>query len=139
MTTLPELLDDLDDEFADARRLVAAAGPGRSSLGPGHSGTGLGGARPGQPPGLLRRCRPAGHGRAAELFSAEAERAMARPGDPMQEHLDKGRAMDGDELLGWWDRGPRGNDACVLGRRSVGASPLVRTADGRACRSSRPD
>jgi uncharacterized protein (TIGR03084 family) len=33
---------------------------------------------------------------------------MARPGDPMQEHLDRGRVMDGTELVDWWVRSHEG-------------------------------
>ena len=43
-----------------------------------------------------------------EAFAHEAAQAMARAGDPMQEHLDRGRAMDGAGLLEWWDRAHQG-------------------------------
>ena len=39
----------------------------RTRVGPGHTGRGVGGPRPDQPPGLLRRRRPAGHGRPGRL------------------------------------------------------------------------
>jgi uncharacterized protein (TIGR03084 family) len=38
------------------------------------------------------------------VFTARANDLMARPGDPMEEHLARGRSMDGEELIGWWDR-----------------------------------
>ncbi len=107
MPTLPELLQDLDDEFADARRLVSRLDSADAAWDQ---------ATPA--PGWAVRDQVShlaffdDAGRQALVdplgFSAEAERAMARSGDPMQEHLDKGRAMDGDELLGWWDRGHAG-------------------------------
>jgi uncharacterized protein (TIGR03084 family) len=107
MATLDELLDDLDDEYADARRLVAR-------LGPGDPGWDV--ATPAQGWAVRDQISHLAFfdeaGRMAmvepELFSQEAERAMARPGDPMQEHLDRGRAMDGAELLDWWDRSHQG-------------------------------
>ncbi len=39
-------------------------------------------------------------------FAAAAEAALARAGDPMQEHLDRGRDMPGKDVLSWW-RGAR--------------------------------
>src|SRR5271156_5126362 len=35
-------------------------------------------------------------------FTAAAEVALARDGDPMEEHLLRGRAMAGREVLAWW-------------------------------------
>jgi uncharacterized protein (TIGR03084 family) len=43
-----------------------------------------------------------------ERFAAEAEQAIAADGDPMEAHLARGRAMDGDELLAWWGQAHRG-------------------------------
>jgi uncharacterized protein (TIGR03084 family) len=43
-----------------------------------------------------------------EGFAVAAERAMAASGDPMEEHLARGRSMDGDELLAWWDHAHQG-------------------------------
>ncbi len=37
-------------------------------------------------------------------FGAEAQRAMSAAGDPMQDHLDQGRALAPPELLQWWHR-----------------------------------
>ncbi|MGA2521914.1 MAG: TIGR03084 family metal-binding protein [Acidimicrobiales bacterium] len=37
-------------------------------------------------------------------FTAMAEAALAAPGDPMEEHLRRGRAMSGAEVLAWWRR-----------------------------------
>ena len=106
MTTLPELLDDLEEEFADARRLVARSDrtiqpgtwpprrrDGRSAI---RSATWRSSTMPVGRPWSTPRCSPT------------RRRAMAQPGDPMQEHLDRGRAMDGGELLDWWDRAHAG-------------------------------
>jgi len=40
-----------------------------------------------------------------EAFTALAEAAMASSGDPMAEHLRRGRAMAGREVLAWWRAG----------------------------------
>jgi uncharacterized protein (TIGR03084 family) len=40
-------------------------------------------------------------------FVLQAEAALAAPGDPMEEHLRRGRALRGWEVLAWW-RGARG-------------------------------
>jgi uncharacterized protein (TIGR03084 family) len=41
-----------------------------------------------------------------ETFTATAEAALASGGDPMEEHLRRGRAMAGRDVLAWW-RGAR--------------------------------
>ena len=94
MATLDELLDDLDDEYADARRLVAQLGPGDQRW---DVATPAPGWAVRDQISHLAFFDEAGRMAIVEpgLFSQEAERAMARPGDPMQEHLDRGRAMDG--------------------------------------------
>ncbi len=43
-----------------------------------------------------------------EVFAKAAELAMAQTGDPMEEHLAKGRAMDGRALLAWWEGAHQG-------------------------------
>jgi uncharacterized protein (TIGR03084 family) len=107
MATLPELLADLDQEFADLRRLVAPL----SAHAPEWD-------RPTPADGWAVRDQIS-HlaffdeaGRQAlvdpEAFVAAAEQAMATSGDPMEAHLARGRSMDGDELLGWWDRAHQG-------------------------------
>lgn len=107
MTALPELLADLDDEFADARRVVSRLDPDDPSW-----------DRATPAPGWSVRDQVShlaffdDAGRQALVdpltFSAEAEQAMAQSGDPMQVHLGQGRQMDGAELLGWWDRAHAG-------------------------------
>src|ERR1700676_5207034 len=101
MTTLLELLNDLDDEYGDLRRLV--------------------GSLPADAPEWDRSTPAEGWavrdqishlaffddaGRMAvvepEVFAKAAALFMAQTGDPMEEHLVKGRAMDGGELLAWW-------------------------------------
>ena len=107
MATLSELLADLDDEFAGLRRLVAPL----SAQAPEWD-------RPTPAEGWSVRDQishlaffdDAGHQALAdpEAFATEAERAMATGGDPMEAHLLRGRSMDGDELLAWWDRAHHG-------------------------------
>lgn len=107
MTTLSELLHDLEDEFADAHRLV-------DRLEPDDPAWDLATPAPGwavrDQVSHLAFFDDAGRQVMVEplVFSAEAERAMAQPGDPMQVHLDRGRAMSGGELLDWWDRAHAG-------------------------------
>jgi uncharacterized protein (TIGR03084 family) len=102
MATLPELLNDLDDEYADCRRLVAswpAASPEWDLPTPAE-----GWAVRDQishlaffdDAGRLAMVEP-------ETFTRLVEQAMAQPGDPMEVHLVRGRAEDGDGLLSWWD------------------------------------
>ena len=102
MAALPELLNDLEDEFADARRLVAGLEPNDPAW---DQPTPALGWEVRDQVSHLAFFDDAGRQALVEpqIFSAEAERAMAEPGDPMQVHLARGRAMDGDELLGWWD------------------------------------
>jgi uncharacterized protein (TIGR03084 family) len=38
-----------------------------------------------------------------ERFARMAADAMSGTGDPMAPHLTRGRSMDGDELVAWWD------------------------------------
>jgi uncharacterized protein (TIGR03084 family) len=56
-----------------------------------------------------------------EAFTAMAEAAMASGGDPMAEHLRRGRAMAGAEVLAWW-RGAR----AVLADRAGALEPGAR-------------
>jgi uncharacterized protein (TIGR03084 family) len=102
MTALADLLADLEEEHSDARRLVAQLDPHAPAWDLPTPATGW--AVRDQVSHLaffddaarLAMAEP-------EVFAEEAEWAMAQMGDPMQEHLAKGRAMDGGELLGWWD------------------------------------
>jgi uncharacterized protein (TIGR03084 family) len=107
MTTLPELLADLEDEFADLRQLVAPLGAHAPEWD--RSTPAEGWAVRDQishlaffdDAGRMAMVEP-------EVFAKVAEQAMAQTGDPMEEHLVKGRAMDGQELLAWWDEAHRG-------------------------------
>ena len=129
MTTLPELFADLEDEYGDLRRLVEplsadAADWDRATPAVGwavrdqisHLAFFDGSA-------LMAMVEP-------ERFSEAAERAMASEGDPMAEHLARGRSMDGDELLSWWGEAHTGMAERAHGRRSQRSSPVVRPADG---------
>jgi uncharacterized protein (TIGR03084 family) len=107
MTTLPDLLADLEDEVADLRRLVAQLSPDAPEWD---------WATPAEGWAVRDQISHLAFfdeaGRTAmvepEIFVKAAELAMAREGDPMEEHLAIGRAMDGGELLAWWDAAHRG-------------------------------
>ncbi len=99
--TLPVLLDDLEGEYADLRRLIGSlpAGAPEWDL-----------ATPAEgwavrdhishlaffdEAGLMAVADPG-------AFADRAAELMARPGDPMEVHLAEGRSLDGEELLAWW-------------------------------------
>ncbi|MGD0314097.1 MAG: TIGR03084 family metal-binding protein [Acidimicrobiales bacterium] len=107
MATLPELLDDLEDEYADARGLVdplAADAPEWDRPTPA-----VGWAVRDQISHLaffddvarMALVEP-------DEFTVMAEAALAIDGDPMEEHLIRGRSMDGDALRTWWEGAHRG-------------------------------
>jgi uncharacterized protein (TIGR03084 family) len=107
MATLPELLADVDDEYDDLRRLVAplsAHSPDWDRATPAE-----GWAVRDQ---ISHLAFFDDAGRQAmvdpEGFALAAEQAMAIIGDPMEEHLTRGRSMDGDDLLAWWDHAHQG-------------------------------
>jgi uncharacterized protein (TIGR03084 family) len=102
VATLSELLHDLDDEYDDCRRLVEGLPADAPEW-----------DRPTPAVGWAVRDQIS-HlaffdeaGRQAmvepEAFARSAVEAMAGTGDPMEVHLGRGRAMDGDGLLSWWD------------------------------------
>jgi uncharacterized protein (TIGR03084 family) len=101
MTTLFALLADLEDEFADVHRLVAPLGPHDPAWDLATPAEGwavrdqISHLAFFDDAGRMAMVEP-------EVFAEAAERAMAKTGDPMEEHLSRGRAMDGDELLNWW-------------------------------------
>lgn len=107
MATLPELLNDLEDEFADTRRLVAHLGPDDPAW---DLATPAEGWAVRDQVSHLAFFDDAGRQAMVDPvgFSERAALAMAQPGDPMQEHLARGRAIDGGELLDWWDRAHNG-------------------------------
>jgi uncharacterized protein (TIGR03084 family) len=114
MATLPELLVDLDDEYVELRRLLEHLPPDAAQWDLATPAEGW--AVRDQvshlaffdDAGRLALVEP-------EAFAEEADQAMARGGDPMEEHLLKGRTMDGDQLLSWWGRAHRGMaDALAL-------------------------
>ncbi len=101
MATLPELLVDLDAEYADLRRVVEGltdADP-RWDL-----------ATPAEGWAVRDQISHLAYfddaGRMAmdepEAFARSAEEALAATDDPMEVHLGRGRALGGDELLAWW-------------------------------------
>ncbi len=107
LTTLPDLLGDLDAQYDEVRALVAPLGADdrRWDL-------------PTPADGWTVRDQVShlayfdDAGRSAmvepERFAAEAAAAMAADGDPMAAHLARGRALDGDALLAWWGDAHRG-------------------------------
>jgi uncharacterized protein (TIGR03084 family) len=107
MATLPELLGDLETEFSEARGLVAQLDPQAPSW---DLATPAAGWAVRDQVSHLAFFDDAGRQAMAEpeAFAEEAELAMAQVGDPMQVHLARGRAMDGGELLAWWDGAHRG-------------------------------
>jgi len=120
VTALPELLGDLDAEYNDLRRLVAplaADAPEWDRATPAE-----GWAVRDQishlaffdDAGRMAMTEP-------ETFAVYAEEAMARSGDPMAEHLARGRSIEGDALLSWWDGAHRGMMTAF-----AGADPTVR-------------
>jgi len=103
MTTVPELLADLDAEYATLRAIVddlTDADPRWDRATPAD-----GWAVRDQvshlayfdDAGRLAMVDP-------EEFTRRADGLLAATGDPMAVHLVPGRAMGGGELLAWWDR-----------------------------------
>jgi uncharacterized protein (TIGR03084 family) len=120
VATLTELLADLDDEYADCRNLVGSLAPDAPEW-----------DRPTPAEGWAVRDQ-VGHlayfddvGRLAMVapdeFSRLAEEAMSLDGDPMEAHLVRGRSMDGDALLAWWEEAHTGMMAAF-----TGADPTTR-------------
>jgi len=102
MTTLPGLLDDLEAEYAVLRAVVGdlADTDPRWDL-----------ATPADGWAVRDQISHLAYfddaGRQAmvdpDAFARSVEQLLATTGDPMDVHLVRGRAMGGDELLGWWD------------------------------------
>ena len=101
MTTLPDLLADLDAEYDDIRAIVgglADTAPEWDLITPAE-----GWAVRDQishlayfdDAGRLAMVDP-------EAFARSVDEVLAATGDPMEVHLSRGRAMGGDELLAWW-------------------------------------
>ena len=101
MTTLPDLLADLDAEYDDIRAVVgglADHAPEWDLISPAE-----GWAVRDQishlayfdDAGRLAMVDP-------EVFARSVDEVLAATGDPMEVHLSRGRAMGGDELLAWW-------------------------------------
>ena len=102
MTTLPRLLDDLDNEYGDLRAVVDGLSDAdvRWDL-----------ATPAAGWAVRDQISHLAYfddaGRMAivdpDAFAVSVEEVLAATGDPMDVHLVRGRAMGGDELLSWWD------------------------------------
>jgi len=120
VATLTELLGDLGEEYADCRSLVGSLAPDAPEW-----------DRPTPAEGWAVRDQvshlayfdDAGQLAmvAPDEFSLLAEEAMSLAGDPMEAHLLRGRSMDGDALLAWWDEAHTGMAAAF-----AGADPTTR-------------
>lgn len=101
MATLPELLADLDDEYADCRQLVDALPAGAPEW---DRATPAEGWAVRDQIGHLAFFDEAGRQAVVEpdAFAHLVAEAMDQAGDPMEVHLVRGRALDGDGLLAWW-------------------------------------
>jgi uncharacterized protein (TIGR03084 family) len=120
VATLPELLADLDDEYADCRGLVSTLAPGGPEwdrLTPAEGWAvrdQLSHLAYFDDAGRLALVDP-------DEFSLMVEQAMAVGGDPMEAHLVRGRSMAGDALLAWWDQAHAGMMGAL-----AGADPTTR-------------
>jgi uncharacterized protein (TIGR03084 family) len=123
MTTLTELLVDLGDEHADLRRLVVPLPPDAPEWDLATPAEGwairdqISHLAFFDDAGRLAMVDPVVF---AEVATA-AEQAMAEGGDPMEEHLNQGRLLDGDQLLAWWDNAHAG-----MMEAFAGADPKAR-------------
>ena len=107
MTTLPELLGDLDDEYGELRAAIADL----SDLDPRWDlATPAAGWAVRDQISHLAYFDDAGRMAMVDpdAFAGLVEEFLAITGDPMEVHLAMGRAMGGHELLGWWDGAHRG-------------------------------
>jgi uncharacterized protein (TIGR03084 family) len=107
MTTLPGLLADLDAEYGDLQATVAAlsdADPRWDVATPAE------GWAVRDQISHLAYFDEAGRMAVVEpdAFARSVDEVLAAPGDPMEVHLARGRAMGGDELLEWWAGAHRG-------------------------------
>lgn len=100
MVTLPELLLDLDDEYADCRRLVDTLPTDAPEW---DLPTPAEGWAVRDQISHLAFFDDAGRQAMVDPRAfARSEEAMAAAGDPMEVHLVRGRSMGGDGLLSWW-------------------------------------
>jgi uncharacterized protein (TIGR03084 family) len=114
MPTLPDLLADLDDEYDDLRSLFSRLGPDSPQW---DAPTPAEGWEVRDQISHLAFFDDAGRMAVAEPdhFTRAAEAMMAADGDPMEVHLLKGRAMDGAQLLAWWEEAHQGMMAALAG------------------------
>lgn len=100
--TLPVLLEDLEREYADLRQLVGslpADAPEWDLTTPAE------GWAVRDHISHLAFFDEAGRMAVADpgAFARRASGMLEMTGDPMEEHLAKGRSLDGEKLLAWWD------------------------------------
>jgi uncharacterized protein (TIGR03084 family) len=119
-TTLPELLVDLEDEYADLCHLVAPLGDTAPEWDLPTPAEGwavrdqISHLAFFDDAGTLALVDP-------RAFATAAEEAMHVAGDPMAEHLARGRSMDGGGLVSWWDEAH-----CSLAAALSDANPEAR-------------
>jgi uncharacterized protein (TIGR03084 family) len=111
-SSLPELLDDLECEYAALRRLVDPLGTTAPEW---DLPTPAAGWAVRDQISHLAYFDDAGRMAMVEpaVFTTAAAEIMNRSGDPMGEHLSIGRSMDGGQLLSWWDRTHHGLAAAL--------------------------
>jgi len=120
MTTLPDLLVDLDAEYDALRSVVGglADDDPRWDLDTPAEGWAvrdqISHLAYFDDAGRLAMVDP-------DAFARSVDEVLATAGDPMEVHLVRGRAMGGDDLLAWWDGAHRAMVAAF-----VGADPTVR-------------
>src|ERR1700730_2167988 len=102
-TTLPGLLEELEAEHADLDRLLGPLDEASWSLATPAEGWAVR-----DQVSHLAFFDDAATTAIVEpaTFSVTAEAALAASGDPMEEHLRRGRALAGRDVLAWW-RGAR--------------------------------
>lgn len=114
MASLPELLSDLDAEYAEVFGMVAELSADDQRW-----------DRPTPAEGWAVRDQishlaffdEAGR-RAVEVpddFAREATAALAAPGDPMEVHLARGRSMAGGQVRAWWEQAHAGMVGALSG------------------------
>jgi uncharacterized protein (TIGR03084 family) len=111
-TTLPGLLEDLEAEHGDLERLVGSLDEASWGL-----------ATPAEGWAIRDQISHLAFFDDAataaimdpETFTATAEAALAAGGDPMEEHLRRGRSIPGRDVLAWWREARRHMMAAAAG------------------------
>ena len=137
MASLAELLDDLEDEYSDARRLVAGLGPGDPGWDVATPAAGWAVRDQISHLAFFDEAGRRGHGRTRRCSSRPPNRAMAAPGTRCRSTWPGAGRWTATSLLAG-GTGPPGHDASRSRGRPHRRDALVRAADGRAVLRSRP-